>query len=130
MTGNRLESDVAVRKSQAEQARLGLEQQIVTALAEVETAAIGVVRTQERLVELDNTKKSADRSVELATDLYRSGLGDLFEVLDNQQQLVAIEEEQLVVRQQALIQIVSLYRALGGGWQSVMQEQPVQNQEN
>ncbi len=130
LTGNRLESDVAVRKSQAEQARLGLEQQIVTALAEVETAAIGVVRTQERLVELDNTKKSADRSVELATDLYRSGLGDLFEVLDNQQQLVAIEEEQLVVRQQALIQIVSLYRALGGGWQSVMQEQPVQNQEN
>lgn len=68
--------------------------------------------------------------MELATDLYRSGLGDLFEVLDNQQQLVAIEEEQLVVRQQALIQIVSLYRALGGGWQSVMQEQPVQNQEN
>ncbi len=64
---------MAVRKSQAEQARLGLEQQIVTALAEVETAAIGVVRTQERLVELDNTKKSADRSVELATDLYRSG---------------------------------------------------------
>lgn len=129
LTGNRLESSVAVRKSQAEQARLALEQRIIIALVEVENAASGVVRTQEHLAELARAEKTAARSVELASDLFRSGLGDLFQVLDNQQRLVAVQEEQLIARQQALSQVVLLYRALGGGWQSGMSDQLAQTLE-
>lgn len=123
LTGNRIEANIAVRKSQAEQARLGLEQQIIAALAEVENSAVGVVRTQERVRNLEQAEKFAIKSVQLADELYRAGLGNLYEVLDNQQQLVTIQESLLQAKQQALGEVVALYRALGGGWEQVNENQ-------
>lgn len=119
LTGGRLEANIGVRKSQAEQARLALEQQIVEALAEVENASTGVVRSLERASELNQAEKFAIKSVALADELYQAGLGDLYQVLDNQQQLINIQESLLLARQQALAEVVALYRALGGGWQGV-----------
>ena len=123
LTGNRIESNIAVRTSQAEQARLGLEQQILSALSEVENAATGVVRSQQRTAELKDAETFAQKSVALSDELYRSGLGDLYQVLDNQRQLVAIQESLLLARQKALSEVVYLYRALGGGWENQAQQQ-------
>jgi outer membrane protein, multidrug efflux system len=117
LTGHRIESTIAVRSAQAEQARLGIEQKIVAALAEVENAAQGVVRSQQQAERLASAEKLAIKSVELSDSLYRSGLVDFSEVLDNEQQLVALQESLLLARQQALAEVVRLYRALGGGWQ-------------
>jgi multidrug efflux system outer membrane protein len=118
LTGGRIESTIKVRKSQTEQARLALEQNIVEALAEVENSAIGVVRSQEQVTALDSAEQSAKKSVEMADALFQAGLGDFFQVLDNEQQLVAVQESLLQARQQALSDVVRLYRALGGGWES------------
>lgn len=116
-TGGRIESAVKVRKSQAEEAQLALRQKIVEALSEVENGAVGVVRSQQRVRSLDLAEKAAAKSVELADTLYRTGLGDFFQVLDSEKELVATQESLLLARQQALSQVVYLYRALGGGWQ-------------
>lgn len=117
LDGGRIDSTVAVKTSQAEQARLALEQKIIAALAEVETAADGVVRSQQQVAGLDAAMTLAVRSVDMADSLYQAGLGDLFQVLDNEQQLVVLEESVLLARQQAVSDVVRLYRALGGGWQ-------------
>ncbi len=122
LTGRRIESNIAVRESQAEQARLALEQQIITALSEVENASIGVLRTQQQVTELENAEESAQKSVSLSNDLYLAGLGDLFQVLDNQKQLVTIQESLLLARQQVLSEVVFLYRALGGGWEDQVKQ--------
>ncbi len=119
-TGNRIESKIAVQQSRAQQARLALEQQIIQALAEVETAMVGVSKSRRKVEALIQAQKAAAHSVALADELYRAGLGNLFQVLDNEQQLVLIQESLLTARQQALSQTVSLYRALGGGWQGVI----------
>jgi multidrug efflux system outer membrane protein len=118
LTGGRIASNIKVRKSQSEQARLALEQKIVEALAEVESSAVGVVRSQEQITALDSAEQSARKSVEMADALYQAGLGDFFQVLDTEQQLVAAQESLLLARQQALSEVVTLYRALGGGWGS------------
>jgi NodT family efflux transporter outer membrane factor (OMF) lipoprotein len=115
--GGRIRSNIAVRKSQAEQARLQLQQKILSALSEVENAGTGVVRTQERVNALETSVKAADRSVELARNLYRAGLVDFYRVLDAEEKQVATEEDLLVAKQSALAQVVRLYRNLGGGWQ-------------
>jgi NodT family efflux transporter outer membrane factor (OMF) lipoprotein len=121
-TGKRIEATVAVRESQAEQARYDLEQQIVEALSEVENAATGVIRTQQKVRELEQAELFASRSVDLADELYQVGLGDLYQVLDNQQHLIIIQERLLLARQQALSEVVALYRALGGGWEQASSE--------
>jgi NodT family efflux transporter outer membrane factor (OMF) lipoprotein len=116
-TGGRIESSIQQRQSQAEQARLALAQKLIEALFEVETAATGVVRTQEMVLELQAAEASARESVTLAESLFDAGLGDLFQVLDAQKQLVSIQESLLMAQQRALSQVVYLYRALGGGWE-------------
>jgi multidrug efflux system outer membrane protein len=117
LTGGRIESTVKVRSAQAQEAQLALQQKIVEALAEVESAGVGVVRSEEQVATLVSAEQSAKKSVQLADTLYRTGLGDLFQVLDNEEELVASQESLLSARQQALSDVVALYRSLGGGWQ-------------
>ncbi len=118
-TGGRIDSSIRQYASRAEQARLALSQKILQALSEVETAASGVVRTQERVRDLDEAESSAKKSVELSESLFHSGLGDLFQVLDSEKQLVNIQDSLLLARQQALSEVVTLYRSLGGGWENM-----------
>jgi multidrug efflux system outer membrane protein len=115
--GGRIRSNIKVRQSQAEQGRLALEQKILAALSEVENAAAGVIRSQEQVINLTASGKAAEQSVHLADNLYRAGLGDFFQVIDAEEKLVAVQEEILLARQNALAEVVQLYRALGGGWQ-------------
>ncbi len=121
-SGGRIKSDIEVRKSQAEQARLQLQQKIISALSEVENAGAGVVQTQERIGALKTSAKAADKSVALARSLYSAGLADFYQVLDAEKRQVAAEDDLLVARQHALAEVVRLYRSLGGGWQAMESE--------
>jgi multidrug efflux system outer membrane protein len=114
--GGRIESNVRVQKSKAEQARIALEKTLLDAVAEVENAAAGVVQTQKRVELLAGAADDARRSVDLAEQLYRAGTRDLLQVVDAQRELVEVEDELVVARRDALDEIVRLYRALGGGW--------------
>ena len=117
-TGGRIDSNIKQRASQAEQARLALSQSLLKALSEVETAAVGVVRSRAQIERLQDAEGSARESVNLAETLFSAGLRDFFQVLDSQKQLVSTRESLLLARQQALSDVVSLYRALGGGWEN------------
>ncbi|MFT5701833.1 MAG: multidrug efflux system outer membrane protein [Desulforhopalus sp.] len=117
LTGSRIRSTIAVRESQAEQARLAMEQCIIEALSEVENSAEGVVRSQQQAERLFRAEKLAKKSVKLADELYQAGVADFSQVLDSKQQLLENQEVLLLAKQQALSQVIRLYRALGGGWE-------------
>ena len=117
LNGGRIKSTVAVRTSQAEQARLVLEQKILAALGEVENAADGVLYSQQQAAALKKAEKRAVQSVELAESLHLAGLSDSFQVLAAQQELIVIQDSLLLARQQAFSEVVRLYRSLGGGWE-------------
>ena len=62
---------------------------------------------------------TADRkAVELADDLYRKGLTSFIDVLDAQRALYLAQAELARSQAQVTLQLVALYKALGGGWQS------------
>lgn len=116
-TGGRIDSNVAVRTSLAEQARLALAQKLVEALAEVETSAAGAFTSQQQTRRLAGAVEAAYRSVTLSENLFQAGLVDYSRVLDDQLQLAASQETLIVARLQELTDHIGLYRALGGGWQ-------------
>jgi outer membrane protein, multidrug efflux system len=126
-TGGRIESNIAVRASQKEQARFALVQTIIEALAEVESSAHGVVSSLQQVERLKTAANAAKKSVTISETLYRSGLVDFFQVLDNQQQLVASQEALEIARHQALADVIQLYRALGGGWEQTTTVNPPDN---
>lgn len=120
--GGRIESNIQVRRAQAEQARLALEQTLLAAAGEVESAAAGVARAQERVAKLAEAVEDGRRAVVLAQQLYRVGARGILPVIDAQREAVSIEDDLLVARQTALAETVRLYRALGGGWSALEED--------
>ena len=63
--------------------------------------------------------EAARRASELARNEYASGLADFNSVLDAQRWLLAFEEQLAQSRGQVTANLISLYKALGGGWTSL-----------
>lgn len=119
LDGHRIDANVRVHESQAEQARLALEQALLRAIEEVENASVGYARKREQIRELELAAVAAERSAALAEELYKSGLRDLTQLLDTQRELVSVQDDLAVTQQDLLAQWIRLYRALGGGWKAI-----------
>lgn len=114
--GGRLTAQVDVSTSLRDQAAFAYRGTVLTAFQEVETALTGVQRYDEQFRRVINRRNILLRSVGLATDRYRGGYAAYLEQLDAQRNLYSTELEAITVRQDQLNNIITLYRALGGGW--------------
>ena len=115
-SGGRLTAQVATATAQRDQAAFAYRGTALAAFEEVETALTGVLRYAEQIDRLHNRRTILKRSVALATDRYQGGYAAYIEQLDAQRNLYATELDAISVRQRQLENIISLYRALGGGW--------------
>ena len=59
--------------------------------------------------------KAATDAVTISKDLYKNGLKDFNNVLDAQRSRLQLEEEYVVSRGQITLDLIDLYKALGGG---------------
>ncbi len=57
-------------------------------------------------------------SFDLASDSYRKGLSTFLDVLDAQRQLSQAKQQAEQARVQSCLDLVALYKALGGGWEN------------
>ena len=60
--------------------------------------------------------QAARRSLELSTRLYKEGLSGFQNVLDSQRAVFDYENQVAEAQGKASINLVRLYKALGGGW--------------
>jgi NodT family efflux transporter outer membrane factor (OMF) lipoprotein len=96
---------------------------VLQAQQEVEDGLASFLGSQESVKLLSEAAAAARRSVDLAAVEYREGATDYTTVLTAQQNLLA-QQDQLAVTQGSVAQgLISLYRALGGGWQTRQQEE-------
>jgi multidrug efflux system outer membrane protein len=102
--------------AQWEQAKLQYEYVVLNALREVSDALTALGRLSEAETGQDSAVKALAEAVERATDRYRHGLANYFEVLEAQQQLFPAQNTLAQIRRNRLLTHVRLYRALGGGW--------------
>jgi multidrug efflux system outer membrane protein len=102
--------------AQWEQAKLQYEQAVLTALQEVSDALTALGKLNEAETGQDRSVKALTDAVDRATDRYRQGLANYFEVLEAQQQLYPAQSTLAQIRRDRLLSYVRLYKALGGGW--------------
>ena len=102
--------------AQWEQARLQYEQAVLRALREVSDALTALAKLNGAEAGQDTAVKSLEEAVGHATDRYRQGLANYFEVLEAQQQLYPAQNTLAQIRRDRLLAYVQLYKALGGGW--------------
>jgi NodT family efflux transporter outer membrane factor (OMF) lipoprotein len=90
---------------------------IVSALSNVEDGLAGVQRTGEQLVAETATVATARRAYEISGAQYHGGTVDLLTVLTAENALFPDEDLLVQVRLAHVQALVSLFQALGGGWQ-------------
>lgn len=121
--GGQLVASVKLARAQQANAALQYRQTVLTALQDVENALVSYRADQQRVIALDNTTGALQRSFDLATTSYRQGISSFLEVLDAQRQLSQAQEQSTQARMQSALDLVALYKALGGGWESWQQVQ-------
>ncbi len=102
--------------AQWEQAKLQYEGAVLTALREVSDALTALAKLSDAETGQDRSVKALADAVDRATDRYRQGLANYFEVLEAQQQLYPAQSVLAQIRRDRLLSHVRLYKALGGGW--------------
>ena len=113
----RIASNVCVQDARFQQAAIAYRDVVLLAAAEVENGLIGFLRSQEQAHYLLESVEAARRSAELARAQYRDGAIDYTRVLQTETALVIQEDGWAVARGTIAGNLISLYRALGGGWE-------------
>lgn len=111
-------NNIEVQKALTEQAVLTYRQSVLTALQDVENALIASTKEQEHRKALADAVEANRKAVDLSMQLYIQGLGDFLNVLDAQRSLYSSEDALVQSTQTMSIDLVALYKALGGGWSS------------
>jgi NodT family efflux transporter outer membrane factor (OMF) lipoprotein len=116
--GGKTHANIRTKKEQAKQAYYAYQKAVLGALQDTEDALARYMTEQQRLMELRRAVQSATSSAMIAEQQYRAGLVTYVNVLTAQSNELSARN-QLMQSQQALeTNLVSLYKALGGGWQS------------
>jgi multidrug efflux system outer membrane protein len=97
---------------------------VVSAFADVDNALVAVRQTTEKLRLQREVVSASRRAFQLSEQQLRAGTADIVTVLNTQLTLFQAEDVLWQAQLAKLLAIVSLYQALGGGWEPRM-EKPV-----
>lgn len=114
--GGAARAQVRAQEAALEQARVGYQATVLTALKDVEDALIALQGDRERLARLQSATVAAANADLLARQRYSSGLIDFRTVLDTQRTLLSAQDSVETTRASLSADHVRLYKALGGGW--------------
>jgi NodT family efflux transporter outer membrane factor (OMF) lipoprotein len=120
----RLKNNVRVQDARFQQSLVTYRDTVLRAAQEVEDALAGFLNAQEAAVFEQRSVQAARRSEQLALVQYREGAVDYQRVLDAQRFLLEEENTLAQIRSSIAVNVIALYKALGGGWES-RQGQPV-----
>lgn len=114
--GGRQHSEEGISQSRARQAELTYRQSVLTALEDVELAAtnyIAAIQTADKRKEVVDSRR---RINEITQQRYSGGTSTLLEVLNSERELGDATLFHVRADLQRVVSLISLYKALGGGW--------------
>lgn len=114
----RIKNQVRVQDARLQQLITNYQNTVLRAAQETEDAMVGFLKKQQEALYLTDAVTASRRSVEISLLQYGEGLTDYQRVLDAQRGL-SIDQDTLASIQGAVVlNLVSMYKALGGGWQT------------
>ena len=113
----RLINQVRVQDAQFQQAVLHYQNTVLSAQREVEDGLAAFANEQRVVAMLQRAATSARRSTTLALIQYKGGQTDYTTVVSAEQNQLSVEDSLASNQGNVALGIISVYRALGGGWQ-------------
>jgi len=113
----RTKNRVRVEDARFQQSITTYQDHVLKAAQEVEDGIVGFLKTLQATSAQQDAVVAARRSVELASLQYRDGAIDYQRVLDAERTLLLENNTLVNLRSSAATNVISLYKALGGGWE-------------
>jgi len=113
----RIKNQVRVQDARLQQLIVNYQTTVLNAAREVEDAMSGFLEDQIQSVYLAEAVTASKRSVEISSLQYSEGLTDYQRVLEAQRSLTRDQDALATVHGSVAINLVNMYKALGGGWQ-------------
>jgi len=114
--GGRVRSNIRISEERTNQALLTYREAVLKALEEVENALYAYDRDLASRNLLAEAVAASREAVDLVTVQYNTGLTDFNNVLTTQEALLAQQDQLIQSESRVVLDLVTLYRALGGGW--------------
>jgi NodT family efflux transporter outer membrane factor (OMF) lipoprotein len=121
--GGRIRANIRVEEARQEATFARYEQAVLVALEDTETALVRYGQEQARRRALERTVDASQLAVTLARELYTRGLQDFLTVLDTQRAPYSAQDQLVQSEQAVAANLVTLYKALGGGWEVLLPAQ-------
>ena len=119
----RIKNNIRVQDARLEQLLVNYQDVVLRAAQEVEDGLAGYTKAQESAVFGENAVQGAQRAVDISLVQYREGAVDFQRVLDAQRSLLAEQNSLTRTNSSIATNLISVYKALGGGWE-LRQGQP------
>jgi NodT family efflux transporter outer membrane factor (OMF) lipoprotein len=115
----RLRNNICVQDARWQALVLQYEQTVLTAGREVEDALVAYLKSQEQARSLEEAVRAAEKTVDLVVLQYQNGAVDFNRVYTTQAALVTQQDQLAAARGNIALNLIQLYRALGGGWEAL-----------
>jgi NodT family efflux transporter outer membrane factor (OMF) lipoprotein len=112
----RIRNNVRVQDARYQQALVNYQDTVLRAYQETEDAMIAFTQAQKETGFRAQSAQAALRATELASIQYREGAVDFQRVIDSERSLVAQQEQWTRARGDIALNLIAVYKALGGGW--------------
>ncbi len=114
----RIKNNIRVEDARLQQALVQYRETVIQAAREVEDSMVSFSGSIAQGDILAQAVAAAFRSTELSMLRYKEGFADYQRVLDSQQRLFNQQQRYISNKGDAVSSLISMYRALGGGWQT------------
>jgi multidrug efflux system outer membrane protein len=122
--GGRILGNFEFTKARQDELLQTYRQTVIQSFADVDNALVAIRQTTERLRLQREVLVASRRAFQLAEERFNTGTTDIVTLLSTQLTLFQAEDSLSQAQLARLLAIVSLYQALGGGWEPRM-ERPV-----
>jgi len=126
--GGQLTGQLKLRKAQQQEAALNYAKTVLTAFYQVDTALVNYNQEHATLDQLAIDTQQSQIALGLAEDQYKQGLADYLTVLDAQQSFLSSQQSQASAVEAVANDLVTLYQALGGGWEGIYPDESAPGQ--
>lgn len=116
--GGRLRGTLQLREAQQQEAAVNYQRTVLQAFTDVDNALIAFAAEQRRRNSLVEQVAQSRRAFNLAQSQYRQGISDFLQVLTAQRTVLSAEQQLSDSTATVSANLVSLYKALGGGWEA------------
>jgi len=120
--GGQLRSTLQLREAQQQEAAVNFQKTVLQAFHDVDNALTAYQAEQARRDELVRAVTDNQHALVLAQSRYQQGVADFLTVLDAERSLLAAQQQLADSTATVSSNLVALYKALGGGWETDMPE--------